>query len=180
MCSCALGPGLAALGVNGTLSDPVISLFAGSRLVQSNTRWNTSSDAAAIRAATSQAGAFPLAEGSRDSALIATVGPGAYAVHLSGANGAAGIALVEVYDLDARIPADPIKRHADTLYADGRRIFRDDTFGSEGCLSDHALARTFRPRERRILSRRPIQRLRRGDRSLQTRALISACPERAG
>lgn len=132
----AVGPGLAALGVNGTLSDPVISLFAGSRLVQSNTRWNASSDAAAIRAATSQAGAFPLAEGSRDSALIATVGPGAYAVHLSGAHGAAGIALVEVYDLDARIPADPIKRHADTLYADGRRIFRDDTFGSEAFWGD--------------------------------------------
>lgn len=132
----AVGPGLAALGVSGALTDPVVSLFAGSRVVQSNTGWTASADAAAIRVAASQAGAFPLAEGSRDSALIATVGPGAYTVHLSGVNGASGIALVEVYDLDAGIAADSIKQHADTLYADGKRIFRDDTFGSEAFWGD--------------------------------------------
>ncbi len=117
----AVGPGLAAVGVSGTLGDPVVSLFAGPRLVQSNARWNTSGDAAAIRRVAAQAGAFPLAEGSSDSALLATVGPGAYTVHLSGANGASGIALVEVYDLDAPTAADPIKEHADNMYSEGKR-----------------------------------------------------------
>jgi len=132
----AVGPGLAAVGVSGTLSDPVVSLFAGSRLVQSNARWNTSGDAAAIRRAAAQAGAFPLAEGSSDSALLGTVGPGAYTVHLSGANGASGIALVEVYDLDGPTAADPIKEHADNMYSEGKGTFRDDTFGSEAFWGD--------------------------------------------
>jgi cytochrome c553 len=127
----AVGPGLGAFGVGAPLSDPVISLFAGPQLVQSNARWNTSADPATIRAAALQVGTFPLAENARDSALVATIGPGSYAVHLSGANGASGLALVEVYDLDAPRAADPIKEHADALFADGKKIFRDDTFGSE-------------------------------------------------
>jgi cytochrome c peroxidase len=116
--------------VTGVLSDPVVSLFAGSRLVLSNTRWNTASDPAAIRTAASRVGAFPLAENGRDSALIANVGPGSYTVQLSGANGTAGIALVEVFDLDTK-ERDDAKDFADALFADGKRIFRDDTFGSE-------------------------------------------------
>ena len=126
----AVGPGLASFGVTGALSDPVVSLFNGSRLVQSNTRWNTAADADAIRSAAMSAGAFPLAENSRDSALIAILGPGSYTVQLSGASGAAGIALVEVYDLDAP-KRDDVKAYADALFTDGKRIFRDDTFGSE-------------------------------------------------
>ena len=132
----AVGPGLASFGVTGALAQPAVALYAGSRLVQSNTRWSSSTDAAAIRAAGLQAGAFALTDGSADSALVATVGPGSYTVQLSGANGAAGTALVEVYDLDAPPARDPIKQHADDLFADGQRIFRDDTFGSEAFWGD--------------------------------------------
>src|ERR1043166_1426623 len=36
----AVGPGLAAFGMNGALAEPTIALFAGPRQVLSNTRWN--------------------------------------------------------------------------------------------------------------------------------------------
>ena len=51
----------------------------------------------AITAGSSQAGAFTLSAG--DSALIATLAPGAYTVLVTGTGGASGIALVEVYEL---------------------------------------------------------------------------------
>lgn len=127
----AVGPGLRPFGVTQALSTPVVSLFSGSRLVQSNTGWDTSADAASIEAAAAQVGAFPLTEGGRDSALLATIGPGSYTVHLSGANNASGIALVEVYDIDVPASADPVRQHSGHLHAEGQRIFRDDTFGSE-------------------------------------------------
>jgi cytochrome c peroxidase len=127
----AVGPGLAAFGVTGALAEPTISLFSGTRLVQNNTRWNTAANAAEIRAGAMRVGAFPLAENSRDSAIVATVSTGSYNVMLSGANNAAGIALVEVYDLDAPPAHDEIKEHADALFSEGKKIFRDDTFGSE-------------------------------------------------
>jgi cytochrome c peroxidase len=132
----AVGPGLAAFGVNGALTDPTISLYAGSRLLESNTRWNTAPNVDQVRAGAVRVGAFPLAENGRDSALIATVSAGSYSVQLSGANNTTGIALVEVFDLDAPPARDDIKKYADALFSDGKRIFRDDTFGSEAFWGD--------------------------------------------
>jgi cytochrome c peroxidase len=132
----AVGPGLSAYGVTGLLSDPTVSLFSGTRLVQSNTRWSTAPDVNAIRVAASQVGAFPLAEDGRDSALLATVGPGSITIHLARANTTPANALVEVNDLDARTPRDENQDNADALFADGKRIFRDDTFGSEAFWGD--------------------------------------------
>jgi cytochrome c553 len=132
----AVGPGLAAFGVNQALTDPTISLYAGSRVVQSNTRWNTAPNVDQIRAGAARVGAFPLAENGRDSALIATVSAGSYSVQLSGANNTSGTALVEVFDLDAPPARDEIKEYADALFSDGKKIFRDDTFGSEAFWGD--------------------------------------------
>ena len=132
----AVGPGLAAFGVTGVLAEPAISLYAGSRVVQSNTRWTTAPNVDQIRAGAVRVGAFPLAENGRDSALIATVSAGSYSVQLSGANNTAGIALVEVYDLDAPPARDDIKEYADALFSEGKKVFRDDTFGSEAFWGD--------------------------------------------
>jgi cytochrome c peroxidase len=57
-------------------------------------------------------------------------------VQLSGANNTTGIALVEVFDLDAPPARDDIKEHADSLFSEGKKIFRDDTFGSEAFWGD--------------------------------------------
>jgi uncharacterized delta-60 repeat protein len=94
----AVGPGLNGFGVTGTLAAPLLRLFdaAGNTLVE-NTGW---ASAAALTQAAAVSGAFPLAAGSADAALLVTLAPGAYSIQISDANGAAGgVALAEVYDV---------------------------------------------------------------------------------
>jgi uncharacterized repeat protein (TIGR03806 family) len=97
----AVGPGIAAAPFNvaGTLAEPVITVFAGTQSVATNTAWNTATNAATIREAARTVGAFALAEGSRDSALLLTLPAGAYTIQVAGANNSTGIALVEVYEV---------------------------------------------------------------------------------
>jgi uncharacterized protein (DUF1800 family) len=100
----AVGPGLAAFGVPGTISDPKLELFSGSTRIAANDNWETQSGnaggtGAQLSGAFSQAGAFALANGSKDAALLTTLAPGSYTLQVSGANNATGEALVEVYDI---------------------------------------------------------------------------------
>jgi hypothetical protein len=96
----AVGPGLAAHAVPGPLlAAPVLSLFASDESFASNTRWNTASNAAEIRAAASRVGAFALTEGGADSAMLVALSPGAYTVQATGAAGSSGIALVEIFEV---------------------------------------------------------------------------------
>jgi uncharacterized protein (DUF1800 family) len=108
----AAGPALAALNVPGTLADPTMSVVdASGNIVASNDNWGTpigdGSDAADLSAAFMQAGAFAFAAGSLDSALIATVPPGAYTVLVSGNAASSGVAIVEVYDITAPTQVSP-------------------------------------------------------------------------
>ncbi len=92
----AVGPGLTGFGVPGVLADPRLELFdaRGAKLAE-NDNWD-----AALSATFAQVAAFPLASGSRDAALVATLTAGAgYTVHVSGVGGGTGEALVEVYEL---------------------------------------------------------------------------------
>lgn len=97
----AVGPTLGAspFNVAGVLAQPTVTLFRGSQVVASNTAWNSASNAADIRAAARIVGAFPLGEGSRDSALLVPLSPGAYTLHISGAADTTGVVLAEVYEL---------------------------------------------------------------------------------
>jgi hypothetical protein len=95
----AVGPGLSAFGLGGLLAQPVLTLFAGSEAFVTNSGWNNAPNATEIRDTASRVGAFALANGSRDSALLVSLSPGAYTVQVSGANGTSGVALVEVYDV---------------------------------------------------------------------------------
>ena len=93
----AVGPGLTSLGVTGVLSRPVLSLYDSTgKLLQTNQGWGTGNATAAIMSA---AGAFALATGSADSAFVATLSAGSYTAQVSGANGAMGVALLEVYEV---------------------------------------------------------------------------------
>ncbi|MDO8540836.1 MAG: DUF1800 family protein [Opitutaceae bacterium] len=97
----AAGPGLTALGVNGAVSDPALAVLdsAGRQIASgANDNWE-SAGAAALSAAFAQAGAFPFRSGSRDAALVIDLLPGNYTIQVNGVGGAAGAALVEVYDL---------------------------------------------------------------------------------
>ncbi len=105
-----VGPGLAAFGLTQTLSQPMISLFDSTNtLVASNAGWGnpplagTSAAAATWRQATvadmNSVGAFALAAGSADAAMVTTLPPGSYTVIVSGVGNSTGTGLVEVYQM---------------------------------------------------------------------------------
>jgi hypothetical protein len=87
----AVGPGLAAFGVGGTMADPKLELYQGQAKIGENDNWE------AATLATQQAvGAFGLPAGSRDAVLVATLQPASYTVQVTG--GTTGVVLVEVYE----------------------------------------------------------------------------------
>jgi len=93
-----VGPGLSTLGVTGVVDFPQLELYSGSTLVQSNDKWNGT---AALEAAISQTGAFPLNPGSNDAAVLAPLTAGAYTAEVVSGDGDTGLAMVELYDDDA-------------------------------------------------------------------------------
>lgn len=99
-----VGPSLGNFGVVGVLARPSLIVYdsAGNRIA-TNSGWDTGIDSAAIAGGAAQAGAFPLSAGSGDSALLITLAPGKYTAQVAGINGAAGVALIEVYDLDDHV-----------------------------------------------------------------------------
>ncbi len=97
-----VGPTLAGFGVPGVLADPQITLTnqATGQVLATNDNWASGVEAPVIAQASVAAGAFPLANGSRDSAMIVMLPPGAYTVTLTGVNNGTGVGIVEVYDVD--------------------------------------------------------------------------------
>jgi hypothetical protein len=100
----ALGPDLTARGVGGVLADPTFEVrnFGGD-LVASNDDWGNATDNADIAAAIASASGDPAAgleDGSTDAAILVTLSQNnVYTVVVSG-KGAAGVALVEVFEVD--------------------------------------------------------------------------------
>jgi hypothetical protein len=99
-----VGPALSQFGVSGVLAQPSISVFSGGAVVASNTAWGTGANPAEVASVSAQVGAFALAEGSADSALLASLAPGPYSVQLSGVGSTTGVGLIEVYEVN---PSDP-------------------------------------------------------------------------
>ncbi|HUR60162.1 MAG TPA: hypothetical protein VM029_20735, partial [Opitutaceae bacterium] len=94
-----VGPALAGFGVTGALVDPVITVFSGNTQVATNDNWEAgASTSAQLILASAQVGAFALVPGSKDAALLLTLQPGAYTVHVTGVANGTGVALVEIYD----------------------------------------------------------------------------------
>lgn len=99
----AVGPTLGQVfKVPGTLADPQLTVrpLGRTTIVGVNNDWGDGGQEATLRAAFLAAGAFDLAAGSKDAALLLRLPPGGYTVQAAGADGATGNALVEVYDLD--------------------------------------------------------------------------------
>ena len=95
----AAGPALAAFGVTGTLADPQMALFssASTTALATNDNWSSATNAAAIAAAASSAGAFAFTSGSRDAAVLVELSAGSYTATVSGVGATTGTALVELY-----------------------------------------------------------------------------------
>ena len=89
----AIGPSLVSAGVSGVLADPVLELHDRSgSLIFSNDNWRDDQEQQIIDTT------IPPTD-DRESAIVATLPPGAYTAIVRGANDATGVALVEVYSL---------------------------------------------------------------------------------
>ncbi len=89
----AVGPSLAAAGVQGPLADPVLALFDGQgHAIATNDNWRDSQQA--------EIAATPYAPSSdAESAILMTLSPGSYTVIVSGKAGSTGVGLIEVFEL---------------------------------------------------------------------------------
>jgi len=75
-------------------------LYSGQQAVATNVGWTTAANRNTIASVAAQVGAFALDPNSADSAMLLTLDPGIYTVHVYGANGETGIAMVESYSVD--------------------------------------------------------------------------------
>ena len=94
----AVGPGLTDFGVTGALEAPLLRLYdaTGNVLVE-NTGW---AGAPALTQAAAISGAFPLATGHADSAVLVSLAPGNYSIQvLDSRSTNGGVALAEIYDV---------------------------------------------------------------------------------
>jgi uncharacterized repeat protein (TIGR03803 family) len=89
-----IGPSLAAFGLSGVLADPVLELHEPDGTVVTNNDWKETQESAI--AATGLQPSDDL-----ESAILATVTPGAYTVILKGNGNGTGVGVVEAYDLDS-------------------------------------------------------------------------------
>ena len=91
-----IGPGLKNYGITNPVPDPVMNIYgAGSTLIAGPVNSWKASDAATM----SQVGAFSLASGSADAAVVLTLQAGTYTATVASQWGTTGIALIEVYEV---------------------------------------------------------------------------------
>jgi hypothetical protein len=93
-----LGPSLGAVGVQGALTDTTLELHQGSSTLATNDDWKIKADGSSQQADI-EATTIPPSN-DKESALAATLNPGAYTAILAGKNQTVGIGVVEVYDLN--------------------------------------------------------------------------------
>ncbi|MEO6004298.1 MAG: fibronectin type III domain-containing protein [Opitutus sp.] len=137
----AIGPGLNAYTSASTLIDPKLSLLAGSSTIASNDNWGGQAN---LVAAFQQVGASPLKNTSKDAALLASLAPASYSVNVLGQK--AGLALVELFDADAKAPISGriTKASARANVGTGETVFVAG-FTITGDTSLHLLLRAIGP-----------------------------------
>ena len=94
----AVGPGLTGFGVTGVLEAPLLRLYdATGNILVENAGW---AGAPALTQAAAISGAFPLATGHADSAVLVSLAPGNYSIQvLDSRSTNGGVALAEIYDV---------------------------------------------------------------------------------
>jgi hypothetical protein len=92
-----IGPTLTGLGISGALTDPILELRdASGALLFQNDNWQDEPTQAAQLTTLGLAPQSP-----SESAIVATLLPGAYTAIVAGKNGGTGVGLAEVYDADS-------------------------------------------------------------------------------
>ena len=100
----ARGPTLADLGVPHVMHDPFLRLYSGQTVIAQNDNWRDTQEQAIIATGLDPCQPFQLGgaiptDCSRESAILATLNPGAYTGIVSGVAGETGVGLVEVYEV---------------------------------------------------------------------------------
>jgi hypothetical protein len=103
-----MGPSLNGF-LSGALQDPRLELrdVPGGNLIASNDNWRSTIGGGVITSNQAiEIEATGIAPGNdAESAILATLNPGSYTAVIAGSNNLTGIAVVEVYDLDATYPS---------------------------------------------------------------------------
>jgi hypothetical protein len=100
----ARGPTLADLGVPHVMHDPFLRLYTGQTVIAQNDNWRDTQEQAIFATGLDpcqpfEAGGMMPTDCSRESAILATLNPGAYTAIVSGVAGETGVGLVEVYEV---------------------------------------------------------------------------------
>ncbi len=95
----AIGPSLTSFGVTEALADPTLELHKPDGTVVTNDNWKINDATGQSQEAEIRATTIPPSN-DLESAILATLPPGAYTAIVSGKSGGTGIGLVEAYDLD--------------------------------------------------------------------------------
>jgi len=100
----ARGPTLADLGVPHVMHDPFLQLYSGQTVIAQNDNWRDTQQQAILATGLDPCQPFEIGgtvptDCSRESAVLATLNPGAYTAIVSGVVGETGVGLVEVYEL---------------------------------------------------------------------------------
>lgn len=91
----AIGPSLGAFGVSDALKNPALELFDGTgTVIATSDDWKEIQEQEIIDTGLAPTNAL-------ESAIVADLAPGSYTAIVSGSAGGTGVALVEVYDLEA-------------------------------------------------------------------------------
>jgi aldose sugar dehydrogenase len=132
------GPSMSAAPffVSGALANPLLRLFSGQAVIAQNDQWQDSpscngfvcGDAAQIAAADldpcqanpGQSSAPPGC--ALEAAILITLNPGAYTVHLSGVGGGTGIGLIEVFDADGDTTVQFVNLSTRSLVQTGNNV----------------------------------------------------------
>lgn len=94
-----VGPGLSGFGVPDLLSRPVLTLYHGSTAIAHSTGWDDTPAPELLWLAMQQTGAFPVAAGGGDVALLVRLPAGTYTAGITSAISESGIVIAEVYDV---------------------------------------------------------------------------------
>ena len=101
----AIGPSLANFGVTGVLANPTLQLFSGATLIDENDNWQDHENASNVPTLLAPADAL-------EATIVTTLEPGPYTAIVRGVDGATGISLVEIYEIDTIGPLVNISTRA--------------------------------------------------------------------
>jgi hypothetical protein len=134
-----IGPSLTGFGIANALADPVLELHGPSAFATiTNDNWRDTQEAA-IRAT----GIPPNSD--LESAIVATLTPGAYTAIMRGNDNTSGIALVEVYDLNQGVDSNLANLSTRAFVSTGEDIVIAGFLLSDDSTSNRVVVRGIGP-----------------------------------